>query len=86
VNDDPQVSDFDGDNGDPLTEEEFKAIRGLQLLARNWPRTLTLASMGGSLVVFHTGDPRWGKILQGERAEAVLADSFTEIPNDGGDW
>lgn len=80
------MSDFEGDNGDPLTEDEAKAIRALHLLAKRWPRTLTLASMGGSLVVFHTGDERWGEPRDIERQEAVLAADFGGIPNDGGDW
>jgi hypothetical protein len=80
------VKEFIADNGDTITEEEAKAIRALQLLARRWPRSLTLASMGGTLVVFHTGDERWGESLGTDRAEAVLADDFNGIPNDGGDW
>jgi hypothetical protein len=78
--------DLVGDNGDSLTVDEAKAIRDLRRLARRWPRSLTLASMGGSLVVFHTGDDRWGASLPGERAEAILAENFIGIPNDGGDW
>lgn len=80
------MSADEGENGDPLAEEEVKAIRSLHRLAKRWPRSLTLASMGGTLVVFHTGDPRWGERLPVERAEAVLADDFGGIPNDGGDW
>lgn len=79
------AKEFIADNGDTVTEDEAKAIRALQVLARRWPRTLTLASMGGSLVVFHTGDERWGE-TRTERQEAVLADDFGGIPNDGGDW
>jgi hypothetical protein len=79
-------STAEADNGDPLTEEEARAIRSLRVLARLWPRSLTLASMGGSLVVFHTGDPRWDASLGTDRAKAVLADDFSGIPNDGGDW
>lgn len=74
------------ENGDPLTIDEHAAIQALRRLARRWPRSLTLASMGGSLVVFHTGDERWGAGLPIERAEAILADDFGGIPNDGGDW
>lgn len=73
-----------GDNGDSLTPDEVNAIRSLHRLAKRWPRTLTLASLGGSLVVLHTGDPRWGESLPHDRAEAIL-DDFNGIPNDGGD-
>jgi|HubBroStandDraft_2_1064218.scaffolds.fasta_scaffold746199_2 hypothetical protein len=79
------AKEFIADNGDTITEQEAKAIRALQLLARRWPRSLTIASMGGSLVVFHTGDERWGG-MRAERAEAVLAEDFGGIPSDGGDW
>lgn len=68
-----------------LSPDETSAIRGLQRLARRWPRSLTLASMGGSLVVVRTGDDRFvdGDAL--ERQDAVLAD-IEGIPNTGGDW
>lgn len=75
-----------GDNGDELTKEEAAAIAALRRLDARWPSSLTLASMGGSLVVFHTGDPRWGAFAGVDRAEAVLAEHFSGIPNDGGDW
>lgn len=74
-----------GDNGDPLTVEEDKAIRSLERLAKRWPRSLTLVSMGGSLHVVHTADERMGAPGNIERAEAVLA-GIVGIPNDGGDW
>jgi len=74
-----------GDNGDPLTVDEDKAIRSLERLAKRWPQSLTLMSMGGSLVVIHTCDERMNHDNCGERAEAVLA-GIVGIPNDGGDW
>jgi hypothetical protein len=80
------AKEFIADNGDAVTEEEAKAIRALQRLARRWPRTLTLASMGGTLVVFHGADPRWDESRGTNRAEAILFDDFGGIPNDGGDW
>jgi hypothetical protein len=79
------VTGFEGKNGDPMTEEEVKAIRSLHRLAKRWPQTLTLASMGSSLCVLHTGDPRWGELLGIDRAKAIL-DDIDGIPNDGGDW
>lgn len=75
-----------GDNGDELTVAEVQAIRSLHQLAKRWPRTLTLLSMGGSLCVMHTGDPRFDfENSSAERGEVVLA-SINGIPNDGGDW
>jgi hypothetical protein len=73
--------------GDDLTPEEAKAIRALQRLARSWPRSLTLISMGGGLHVMHTGDPRFDgdKNSSAERGEVVL-ETIQGIPSDGGDW
>ncbi|TDP92324.1 hypothetical protein EDF62_1530 [Leucobacter luti] len=68
-----------------LTQAEATAIRSLQRLARKWPRSLTLASMGGSLVVVHTDDDRFDSSSGIERQEAVLED-IRGIPNTGGDW
>lgn len=75
-----------GENGDKLTPEEVRAIRGLRQLATRWPDTLTLLSMGGSLCVMHTQDPRFDfDNSSNERGQVVLA-SISGIPNDGGDW
>ncbi|XKH58532.1 hypothetical protein LG293_15885 (plasmid) [Citricoccus nitrophenolicus] len=68
-----------------LTDAESKAIRSLQRLAKTWPRSLTVASMGGSLVVVHTNDDRFDSERTLERHEAILAD-ISGIPNTGGDW
>lgn len=67
-----------------LTDEERNAIASLRRLAKRWPRSLTLASMDGSLVVFRTGDP----VFDGDtnRGECVIADDFAGIPNEGGGW
>ena len=73
-------------NGNLVTEEEKVAIEALERQAKRWPRSLTLASMGSSLVVFHTGDERWEAVYPSMRAEAIVADDFGGIPNDGGDW
>ena len=73
------------DAGRPATEEELAAIASLKRLAKRWPRSLTLASMGGSLVVYHTDDERMSAGIAETRAQAVL-DQITGIPNDGGDW
>lgn len=71
---------------DELTPEEEKAIASLQRLADRWPRSLTLASMDGSLVVVRTADPRFLDDGGGlDREEAVVAD-IRGIPNTGGGW
>ncbi len=69
-----------------LTPQERRAIRSLHSLAKRWPRSLTLASMGGTLVVVHTADERFHSDDGVERQEAIVADGFYGIPNDGGDW
>lgn len=76
---------IEGDNSDPLTNEEAKAIRALERVASHWPQTLKLVSMGGSLHVIHTEDPRYHDLLSHLRGDAVLKTIFG-IPNDGGDW
>lgn len=75
----------DEDDEPELTAAERRAIRALQALARRWPRSLTLASMGGSLVVVRTGDGRFAEGDGLERLDAVVAD-IDGIPNTGGDW
>lgn len=79
------MSDFESGNGDPLTPEEARAIQALHRLAKRWPQTLTLVSMGGSLHVIHGADERFHDPGNLVRAEAVL-DTIQGIPNDGGDW
>lgn len=68
-----------------LTAEEKRAVASLKRLAGRWPRSLTVASMGGSLVVVRTGDERFDYGGSLERQEAVVADIYG-IPNTGGDW
>ena len=74
------------DAGSALTKVEASAIRSLQRLAKNWPQSLTLASMGGTLVVVRTGDARFDYGEGSEREDAVLSSDFYGIPNTGGDW
>lgn len=76
---------FHTDNGDDVTAQEKAAIVALERLAKKWPRTLTLASMGGSLIVVHSNDERFDTDLPVNRAEAVLFTTL-DIPNTGGDW
>lgn len=53
--------DFDSEESG-LTASEAKAVASLQRLAHRWPKSLTLASMCGSLVVVHTDDERFDGI------------------------
>jgi hypothetical protein len=69
-----------------FTTEERQAVESLRRLARRWPRTLTLASMGGSLVVVHSDDKAFSDGWNpAERSVNVLA-HIDGIPNTGGDW
>lgn len=72
----------DDDVDSALTTEEAKAIASLQRLARRWPQSLQLVSLGGGLNVFHFGED---KINGAFDPDKVLA-SIEGIPNDGGDW
>lgn len=77
--------DAEEENRDRLTDQERNAIASLQRLARRWPRSLELVSMGGGLHVIRVGDPRFGEPEATVRAEAVI-ETIIGIPNDGGDW
>lgn len=79
------MNDDECGDGHDCTPEERKAIDALKRLARRWPRTLTLASMGGELVVVKTADDRFLSSDTNERHESVVAD-IRGIPNTGGDW
>lgn len=71
------MNDQSPENEHVLTTEEKAAIRSLQRLAKKWPRTLSLLSWSGTLVVVPTA----------ERDEPHADRSITilGIPNDGGD-
>ena len=73
------------ENDAALSDAERKAIMSLHRLAKRWPKTLTLVSMGGTLHVIRTGDSRFGAERNVERAEAVIQ-TIDGIPSDGGDW
>jgi len=81
----PAQPDLTAINGDPVTIDEVNAIRSLHRLAKRWPQTLKLVSMGGSLHVVHAADERFHDPFAPVRGEAVL-DTISGIPNDGGDW
>lgn len=68
-----------------LTTQEKVAINALDTLARCWPDSLTLASMGGSLVVVRTDDKQFESESGLERQKAVIYQAVG-IPNTGGDW
>jgi hypothetical protein len=72
-----------------LTDDERRAIASLNRLAKRWPRTLTLVSMGGGLYVIRSDDERFHVEHDGlnglTRADAII-DTILGIPNDGGDW
>lgn len=74
-----------GENDQPLTDEEAKAIQSLRRLAKRWPQSLKLLSAAGSLIIIHTDqeyDERHGCEFLPQ--DAPLAHIYG-IPNDGGD-
>lgn len=75
------AGDFTGDNGDPVTAGEFRAIQSLIRLARKWPPTLKLVSMDGQLYVMHAGDSRFADDHGREIVALAMIDG---IPNEGG--
>jgi hypothetical protein len=72
--------------GDDLDDRELAAIGSLQRLAKRWPRSLTLASMGGSLVVVRTNDARFTDGGAAPERSAAAVAYVEGIPNTGGDW
>lgn len=66
-----------------VTPEERRAIASLLRLAKRWPASLTLASMGGSLHVIPSDHRVDGN--GGLDPDEVLAD-IDGIPSTGGDW
>lgn len=68
---------------DDLSTSELAAVTALRRIARKWPRTLTLASIDGELVVLPTG--RYLDPTNGVSEDAVIA-SIPGIPNTGGAW
>lgn len=70
-----------------LTDEERRAIKSLERLAKKWPETLWLFSASGSLEVMRKGEDgqpvmnKYGAVDQG-----YIVATIHGIPNDGGDW
>lgn len=74
------------DRTDEDRAAERNAIRSLRRLAKRWPRSLTLASMGGALYVIPTFDHDFNDGRDGIDPGKIIADLGTEIPSTGGDW
>jgi hypothetical protein len=69
------------------TEDERRAIESLQRLARRWPDTLYLASMGGSLHVMRKGlDGEHVEVGPGDGLDPRFSMATVDIDNTGGDW
>jgi hypothetical protein len=71
-----------------LTEDEKKAIRSLERLAKKWPKSLWLYSGNGSLFIIKNRsdggcDNGFGK---GVDPNCIVKELGKQIPNDGGDW
>lgn len=75
----------DAEDEPVLTKQEREVIASLKRLAKRWPKTLTLAIMGGDLVVVRTGYPRLLAADSSDAFDAIL-DDIEGIPNTGGDW
>lgn len=60
-------------------------MASLRRLARSWPKSLTLASLDGELVVLDTRT-RISPDGDSINPDAVLDDDITGIPNTGGAW
>lgn len=70
-----------GDNRLEFTDEELKAVRSLERLARRWPASLGLHAGTGLQVVKLTAD---GSFPDSEGGTA-LTYPVSGIPSDGGD-
>jgi hypothetical protein len=71
----------------PLTDEEKKAIRALNRVAKIWPKSLWLFSASGSLNVMRCdadGDHAYDDATCGVDQDYSIEN--IDIPNDGGDW
>lgn len=69
-----------------LTDEEKKAIRSLNRLAKKWPETLWIFSGGGNAVVLK--NDRFGKRahLPGDGVDPDYVVGECRLPIEGGDW
>jgi len=70
-----------------LTPEERKAIKSLNSLAKQWPKSLWLFSGAGTLHVMRydsTGDV--AVTNSGGMDQRYIVETVLGIPNDGGDW
>jgi hypothetical protein len=62
---------------EPFSDEEMKAIRALQRLARTWPQTIRLEAASGTLLVQHSDSE-----MPFHEPQCVF---ISGIPCDGGD-
>lgn len=69
--------------GKELTAEESAAVASLKRLAKRWPKSLSIVSADGALVVMRSAD-RIGDD-DSLNQDAVVAE-IRGIPNTGGAW
>lgn len=67
-----------------LDADEKRAIATLKRLSRSWPKTLTLASMGGDLFVLRS--EYRDSMTDGSIEDEYIVAEIRNIPNTGGDW
>lgn len=77
--------DFDPETDVAHTKRERAAIDRLHRLAKTWPKSLTLFSWSGSLVVIRTDDYAGSPDEMREAMNAGRIEYVEGITNDGGD-
>jgi hypothetical protein len=75
-----------GDKVDKLTIQEARAIHKLQKLVNEWPKTLWLFSVPGSLCVMQKKDGEQATKFRDENIDPDYFVCSIDIENDGGDW
>jgi hypothetical protein len=75
-----------GDDGRELDQRQVNVIADLQTLARKWPDSLYLASMGGSLHVMRTGENGDRVYTSSGALDPAYSVDTVPIENTGGDW
>lgn len=74
-----------GDDGRELSQREASAIAEIQKLARRWPESLYLASMGGTLHVMRKNEDG-EHAMEGDQLDQDYIVDTVRIENTGGDW
>lgn len=69
----------------PLTDDERKAIRAMNRLAKTWPKSLWLFSASGTLTIMRK-DATGTRAGDGDGVDQAFAVDTVDIQNDGGDW